>query len=272
MFECVINVSEGRDAARLAAFEHAGGPSLRDRHSDPDHHRSVFTLVNDPAPLLRDVHALSASVIDSLDLRLHEGVHPRLGVLDVVPFVPLAARQIDQAVAMRDETARYIAEELGVPCFLYGPLDGRARTLPEVRRGAFRELTPEFGPHQPHERAGACAVGAREILVAWNIWIDGITLVEAKSLASRVRSPGVRALGLEVGSLHQVSCNLVDLSLTRPSQVYDAVAGRLPSRAHVVRCELVGLAPRALLEREDPIRWQQLDLDPARTIEARINR
>ncbi len=273
MFECVINISEGRDAAKLAAFELVGGESLRDAHRDPSHHRSVFTLINHPEPLLRDVRALISSAVDNLTLDAHDGVHPRLGVVDVVPFVALSSEQTARAVTLRDETAHWMAHELGVSTFLYGPLtNGSIRTLPEIRRRALKDLVPDFVAPHPLAHAGVCAVGQREMLVAWNIWIEGATLVDAQRIARSLRSSTVRALGLAVTGAVQVSCNLIDVRASRPSEIFDAVSALLSAQARIIRCELVGLAPRSLLEHEDPARWAQLDLSADQTIEARLGR
>lgn len=271
VFECVINISEGRDAERLAALSSSAGGSLRDLHADRDHHRSVFTLINEESPLLRDVANLARRCVQVLDIREHIGVHPRLGVLDVVPFVALNEHQAHRAVELRDETAHFVAEELRVPCFLYGELPGGGfRTLPEVRRRAFHDLLPDVGPPHPHESAGAAVFGARGLLVAWNIWLEGVDLAATKRIASTVRSHDVRTLGLEVATYTQVSCNLINPLRTRPSEVLDHVASLVPQGAGIVRCELVGLAPRALLALEAESRWEELDLSPGRTIEARI--
>ncbi len=273
MFECVINISEGRDAEKLAAFADLSGESLRDVHSDPDHHRSVFTLINRADDLTRDVRALISSAVARLNLGEHAGVHPRLGVVDVVPFVALADDQINVALQLRDDTARWMGEELLVPTFLYGPLaDGSVRTLPQVRREAFHELAPDYGPARAHPSAGISAVGQRGQLVAWNIWLEGATLADAQRIARAIRSRAVRALGLNVGNYVQVSCNLIDVRETRPSEVYDAVNELLSDTARIVRCELVGLAPRSLLEHEDPARWAQLDLSARYSVEATLGR
>ena len=151
MFECVINISEGADEYVLGRIEKASGESLRDRHSDSFHNRSVFTLINDETPLLRDVHSLITTSVDLLDLRHHEGVHPRFGVVDVVPFVALNPAQFSSAVRMRDEVARWMGETLEIPVFLYGG----ERSLPDVRREAFGALAPDFGPATPSVLSGA---------------------------------------------------------------------------------------------------------------------
>lgn len=257
MLECVVNVSEGADRRVLAALAEAAGDGLLDVHSDADHNRSVFTMVGTEAP-----RRLARRAIELLDLSRHEGVHPRVGAVDVVPFVPLAPTTWAEALAARDDFARFAADELGVPCFLYGP----ERTLPDIRKRAFDGLLPDHGPPTPHPTAGAMCVGAREILVAYNMWLDGGDVDLAKSIARELRSPSVRALGLRVGQWAQVSMNLIAPDVTGPAAVFDAVAARAPIR----RAELVGLAPSRTLASIDRSRWTELDLAPDRTIESRI--
>ncbi|HEV2427955.1 MAG TPA: hypothetical protein VGS61_07030, partial [Acidimicrobiales bacterium] len=122
MFECVVNVSEGRDPALLEALTRACGPSLRDRHRDRYHHRSVFTLIDEPEPLTDSLRSLAGAAYQRLDLRRHDGVHPRFGVVDVVPFVALPGEAPEAACALRDDAAQWFASDQGVPVFLYGPL------------------------------------------------------------------------------------------------------------------------------------------------------
>jgi len=272
LFECVLNLSEGQRLALLDELSEAAGPSLRDRHADAEHNRSVFTLINEPDVLFHDVHALVTLAMHLLDLESHAGVHPRFGVVDVVPFVALDPSRSDEARALRDETATWIATTFTVPVFLYGPLeDGTARTLPEIRRGAFRTLVPDMGPEEPNILLGATAVGTRGVLVAWNICLRDVTLAEAKAIAIEVRGPGVRSLAFEVGDIVQVSCNLIDPFNIGPSVVYDDVKRRL-QRGVIERCELVGLVPEAVVRAQDPARWEQLGLSLEATIEARLAR
>jgi glutamate formiminotransferase len=270
VFECVINISEGRDVAVLDELSRAARASLRDRHSDASHHRSVFTLINDPTPLVRDVHSLIDAAYQRLDLTTHRGVHPRFGVVDVVPFVALDPTQFDVARGLRDDLARWLAEQHQAPVFLYGRLDdGSTRTLPEVRRDAFRSLSPDFGPAGASERLGAVAVGERAILVAWNLWLTGVAIDQARDIARSLRRPALRTLAFDVGDHVQVSCNIVDTEAVLLSQTYDEVLALLPEGGALVRAELVGLIPASLLEREDPARWAQLGLSRESTIEAR---
>lgn len=270
MLECVINLSEGRDLERLDELDNSAGPSLRDLHADAFHNRSVFTLINDPEPLIADVRALIGASFELLDLRTHEGVHPRFGVVDVVPFVALDPEKPSRAVDVRDETARWISETFAVPVFLYGPVGDTVRTLPEVRKQAFAELSPDFGPAAPTESLGAVAVGARPILIAWNLWLTGVSRDETRAIAKAVRRREVRSLAFRAGEHMQVSCNLIDPMVVGPGVVYDEVAALLPEGGEIVRAELVGLVPRAVLEAEAPSRWGQLGLSEAQTIESRL--
>ncbi len=158
----------------------------------------------------------------------------------------------------------WIANELQIPVFLYGP----ERTLPDIRRGAFTALLPDLGPSEPHPTAGAVAVGARELMLAWNLWLSEPDLDLAKSIASSIRGPGVRALGLQVGDEVQVSMNLIDPLIVGPAEVYDRVA----SETAIARAELVGLAPQSVLDAVNENRWEQLNLSVATTIESRLQR
>ena len=257
MLECVVNVSEGRDARILDALRDAVSGDLLDVHSDPDHNRSVFTLVGEDAP-----RALTTAVVDLLDLAAHSGVHPRLGTVDVVPFVPLAGSTMDDAVAARDRFAHWAADELAIPCFLYGP----ERSLPDVRRTAWRGLEPDIGPRSPHPRAGAICVGAREVLVAYNLWLRDVPLEDTKRIASQVRTDAMRTLGLRTGGSTQVSMNLVRPDVAGPDAAWDAVARHAP----IERAELVGLLPLSVLRSIPEARWEELDLSEERTIESRL--
>jgi glutamate formiminotransferase len=259
MLEVVINISEGRNEQLIARIAATAGRAVLDVHSDPDHHRSVLTLVGADA-----ARSVTTATVEHLDLRGHHGVHPRVGTVDVVPFVPLGDQTMVDALRARDAFAVWAGDQLGVPCFLYGP----ERSLPEVRRRAWHDLLPDRGPHVPHPRAGAICVGARPPLVAYNLWLAGTSLEEARDIARSLRGPAVRALAFPVAGTVQISMNLVAPGEVGPADVHDLVAGR----ARIARAELVGLVPRAVLDRTDPERWAALDLGPDRTIEARLRR
>lgn len=262
MLECVANISEGRDARFIAGLRGLLSSGLLDVHTDPDHNRSVFTLVGEDAP-----RVLARECVSGLSLTGHSGVHPRVGVLDVVPFVPLAGSTMDDAIRARDSFAAWIAAELGVPSFTYGP----ERTLPDIRRGAWTSILPDHGPATPHPTAGAVCVGARDVLVAYNVWLDGVDLAGTRAIAARVRSTAIRTLGLQTGRFTQVSMNLIEPREWGPMAAYDAVRGHsVGTGARIVRAELVGLLPADVLASVPEDRWEELDLSPERTIESRL--
>jgi glutamate formiminotransferase len=297
VLECVVNISEGRRPDVVQAIAAACGPALLDVHTDSDHHRSVLTLAGRPDVVGEAALALARTAVGRIDLSGHAGVHPRLGAVDVVPFVPLPSAgppaRTDAGASglmVAGEVARAwgqrAADELGVPVFLYGSADPEGRSLPEVRRGAFQERRPDFGPAEPHPTAGAMAVGARPILVALNCELAagaggrdlGAELAVARTVARAVRErdgglPGVRALGFDLASKGraQVSMNLVDLAATGVETACEAVRREAHRQGRsITAVELVGLLPAAELERcsREFVDWS--GLSPDQTIEARL--
>lgn len=280
MLECVPNVSEGRDTRALDALAQTCGASLLDLHVDPDHHRSVFTLAGpDDGDAESTVRRLASAVANHVDLTAHAGVHPRIGALDVVPFVALDGTPNDAVDAARAFSS-WVAEKLELPVFLYGDADPLHRSLPDVRRHAFTERRPDVGPSEAHPRLGAVAVGARPVLVAVNCELDRDDLALARSLARGVREAdgglrGVRAFGFALESVGrvQVSLNLVDLTTTGLQPACEAVRALARARgADVARVELVGLLPASELERCDEVfrAWSGISAD--QTIESRLAR
>lgn len=281
MLECVVNVSEGRDHAVLDALTAVCGPALLDRHVDPDHHRSVFTIASPEAGATEAaVRRLSTVAAQHLDRRTHEGVHPRLGMVDVVPFVAIDPATPDTAVAAARAFASWLARTHSVPVFLYDDADPEHRTLPSVRRDAFTARHPDHGPGEPHPALGATAVGARPPLVAINLELDRDDVVLARTVAGLVRERdggllGVRSLGLALASRGsaQVSLNLVDLDATGVEEACRAVRVAVEQRgAHVARVELVGLLPASALARCSERFRGWSGLSDAQTIEARVAR
>jgi len=269
VLEAVPNVSEGRAREVIEAVGEAFGARARllDVHSDPDHHRSVFTLVGEPDALVESLVAGTARALELVDLRLHDGVHPRVGVVDVVPVVPLRAGDMDAAKSTALELAGRIGHELQVPVFLYGEI-GEGRRPAFYRRGgldglarrlAAGELEPAAGPDAIDPRSGAVLVGARAPLVAYNVVLDTGDLDLARAIAAAVREssgglPGVQAIGLLLPGAHtvQVSMNVVDLERAALHDVVDRVRREAAARGVEVRGgELVGLVPeRVLVEAE----------------------
>jgi glutamate formiminotransferase len=258
--ESVPNFSEGREQATLDALASAldGPATLLDVHADVDHNRSVFTLVGGEANLVEALLAAVASAKDRIDLRRHEGVHPRVGAADVVPVVPVSAEDMLRAKSAATDLAERIGGELGLPVFLYGELaPGRGPAF--FRRGGTEELQrridagelkPDFGPKRLDPSAGAVLVGARRPLIAFNVNLKG-GLEAAREVAAIVREagggfPGVRALGLELPSagLVQVSMNVEDWEAAALHDIVARVEQEALFRgATVVGAELVGLMP-----------------------------
>ncbi len=273
MLEAVVNVAEGRDRQVLADLGRACGASLLDVHADTDHHRSVFTLAGPDERGASDAAVtLTRAAAELASLPEHSGVHPRIGVIDVVPFVALAGSTRDDAVAAAQRFAAWITDELGIPALLYGDADPDQRTLPEVRAAA------RAAGFVAHPALGAVAVGARPVLVAVNCELDRDDLDLARAVARAVRErdgglPGVRALGFSLASRSraQVSMNLVALERTGLEAACTEVRRLVEAGgAAVDRVELVGLVPAAELDRcSDAFRaWSRIA--PEQTIEARL--
>jgi glutamate formiminotransferase len=258
--ESVPNFSEGRDRATIDALAEALGSRARllDVHADEDHNRSVFTLVGSEDELIAALLAGIACARDRIDLRRHEGAHPRIGAADVVPIVPLVPEDLERARTTALGLAERVGDELGLPVFLYGELTGvrgpaffRTGGLDELRRRLEEgELAPDFGLDRLDERVGAVLVGARRPLIAFNVNLHG-TLEMAKQIAAVVRErdggfPGVRALGLELprAGLVQVSMNVEDPEAAALHEVVARIEGEARARgAQVIGSELVGLMP-----------------------------
>jgi glutamate formiminotransferase len=255
---CPANVSEGRRpdiVVRTALAAGLPGVHLLDVHTDYDHNRSVLTLAGRAAALVQGLVAAASMAAELINLPAHQGAHPRLGAIDVVPFVPTSTDPdaMATAVAAAREAARRIAGEVGIPCFLYEEA-GSGRSLPDIRRGAFADLAPDFGGPR-HPTAGAAAVGARGVLVAYNIDLNTDDLSLARHIAASIRERDgglahVRALGLALPSrgIVQVSTNLLRPAVTPIGAVFDAVAALAAVGGVGIRgSEIVGLTPTAAL-------------------------
>lgn len=280
LFECVVNVSEGRDRTVVDTLASAAGAALLDVHADPDHHRSVFTLGGPVDAVETAARRLAELALDLIDLRGHRGVHPRLGAVDVVPFVALDPAEADRAVDAARGYAGWAGGTLGVPVFLYDRADPQGRTLPDTRRDAFSARPPDHGPAGPHPSFGAVAVGARDVLVAVNWELGTADAGVARAVAGDVRErdgglPGVRALGLPLASRDtaQVSMNLVDVEATSLEDAHRAVSEAAAARrVSVERVELVGLVPAAELARWSAEFRSWSGIGDDHTIEARLRR
>jgi glutamate formiminotransferase len=261
MLLAVPNVSEGRDGGAIARIGSAFAGRLLDVHADPDHHRSVFTLAGEPGELAYTVARGAAKAVELVSIDAHDGIHPRVGAVDVAPIV--YRREADRGAACAEALvlADLLGDQLGLPVFLYGILAG-GRTRAELRRGGppalaqrmeSGELTPDFGPARLHPTAGAVLVAARPPLVAFNVELKPpATLAHAREIAATIREggseglTGLRAIGLwlDQPGLAQVSTNVEDHRATTLADVVAAVA----RHAEPAGAELVGLAPLAAFE------------------------
>jgi glutamate formiminotransferase len=266
IIECVPNVSEGRDRnaidAMAAAVREAPGVRLLDVSSDAAHNRSVLTFVGDGPAVKAGVLALFRAALPRIDLRTHKGEHPRMGAVDVVPFIPVRGSSVEECVALSREVGAAIAADFAVPVFLYedSASGEHRRNLADVRKGQFEGFiekmkdarwVPDFGPAAPHPSAGAVAVGARPFLIAYNINLGTRDLAIADRIAKAIRhlSGGfrfVKAMGVELADrgLVQVSINMTNFRKTPLHRVFDCV--RAEADRHgvaIVGSEIVGLAP-----------------------------
>ena len=270
IIECIPNVSEGRRpevVARLVStVQNRPGVRLLDHSSDASHNRSVLTLAGEAAPLKSAILALFEEAVASIDLRTHRGEHPRVGAVDVVPFVPIEGVTMGDCVLLAKDVGAAVAERFGVPIFLYEEAsdDPARKNLEDIRRGEFEGLgakmttpgwTPNYGPPAPHVSAGASVIGARMPLIAYNINLNSDRLDVARKIAAAIRhSSGglryVKAMGVKVDdrNLAQVSINLTNFEKTPMHRVFDMVA-REAARygVTVLESEIVGLVPSAAL-------------------------
>ncbi len=272
LVECVPNFSEGRDASRIAALASAiaSVPGSRVLHStsDADHNRSVITFAGEADAVLESAVRVAARAAELIDLNYHSGVHPRLGALDVLPFVPLGDTTLEDCAGLAHRAGERIWQELRIPVYFYqaAALRDDRRQLEKVRQGEFEGLRasvlsdeskrPDVGGPALHPTAGAVSIGARNILIAYNVNLATADLAIAKSIARAIRAssgglPCVKALGLALASRGQVqvSMNLTDFNITPPHVVFAEVS-RLAAEAGVTisESELIGLIPGKAVE------------------------
>jgi glutamate formiminotransferase len=275
LIECVPNVSEGTQTAAVdalaAELRSLGGVALLDYSSDRSHNRSVFTLAGEARDLHDAVMIVANWAVSLIDLRTHRGEHPRIGALDVVPFVPLGDTPMAACVTLARAVGRDVAERFGVPVYLYEEASSSAsrRRLEDIRRGQFEGLrsrmaeadwAPDFGPPWPHPTAGVTVVGARRPLVAYNVNLATKRIEVARRIASAIRErdgglPGVKAMGVNLRErgIVQVSMNLTDFPRTPVRMVFDRIVEEAArDGVGVIESELVGLIPQAALAGTTP--------------------
>jgi len=270
IIECIPNVSEGRRAEVVDAIATAirGVPGVRllDHSSDASHNRSVFTMAGDAAPLKAAVLAMYERALAAIDLRTHKGEHPRLGAIDVVPFVPIEGVTMEDCVALAKDVAQDVSSRFGVPVYLYeeASTNPARKNLEDIRRGEFEGLAakmrsegwaPDFGPASPHETVGASVIGARMPLIAYNINLATNRVDVAKKIAAAIRhSSGgyrfVKAAGFELKDrgIVQVSMNLTNYEKTPVFRVFETVKREAERYGvQILESEIVGLVPSAAL-------------------------
>jgi glutamate formiminotransferase len=281
--ECVPNFSEGTDARRVQAIVAAmrmEGVRLLDWSMDADHNRSVVTIAGEPSAVVEAAVRGVGKAVELIDLTRQQGVHPRIGAADVVPFVPISGIKLEQCALLARQAGLEIWRRFGVPVFFYEAAAARPdrANLEEVRRGQFEGLRdavgkeagrrPDLGGPGLHPTAGACAVGARRFLVAYNIYFDSSDVSIVRAIAREIRAAsgglkGVRAMGVLAHGRAQLSMNITDFEATPISQVYRAVSD-LAFRHKVapVEGEVIGLLPQAACERESEWMRQLSEFDP----------
>lgn len=269
--ECVMNVSEGKNQRVLSliadAIRSVNGSYLLNCSSDIDHNRTVFSFVGDSSSIVQSALGGCESAFGEIDLSRHRGVHPRIGAVDVIPLVPIQGISLEQCAELARRLGRKIGNDLQVPVYLYEAASSgeAAKKLAEIRRGQFERLlnhslkglgrAPDFGPDRLHSSAGAVAVGAREILIAYNIFLASSDVQLAKEIARRIRAssgglPYLQALGFSIPSRNQVqvSMNLTRYRKTRLVDAFRAVQREARVLNVEIACsELVGLMPEDAL-------------------------
>jgi glutamate formiminotransferase len=294
MIECIPNVSEGRrpDVVEALAetIRSTDGAILLDYSADASHNRSVFTFIGEAAALRAAVLKLFGAAIDAIDLRTHRGGHPRLGAVDVVPFVPLRGATMDECVRLSRQAGADVARAFEIPVFLYeeAATSPMRRRLETIRRGQFEGLAakmdsadwrPDFGPPGPHLTAGATVIGARRPLIAFNVNLASTRPEIARAVATAVRFssgglPAVKAMGVRLeDGIVQVSMNVTDYTTTPLTQVFEAVQREAARHGVDVRdSEIVGLVPKDALSAADAVRLRVRGFGPDRILEERIVR
>ena len=293
IIECIPNVSEGRRPEVIAqmaqAIRSVPGVRLLDVSSDASHNRSVFTMAGDAEPVATAVLALFERAVADIDLRTHTGEHPRLGAVDVVPFVPIDGVTMEACVALATRVADEVAKRFGVPVYLYEEASANLarKNLEDIRRGEFEGLeakmrtdgwTPDFGPQAPHPSAGAAVIGARMPLIAYNINLNTNRLDVAKKIAAGIRQSSggyryVKAAGFSLGDrgIVQVSMNLTNYEKTPIFRVFETVKREAERYGvSILESEIVGLVPAAALNAAAEYYLQIAGFKPDQVLENKL--
>jgi glutamate formiminotransferase len=293
VIECIPNVSEGRRTEVIesiaAAIRAVAGVRLLDHSSDPAHNRSVFTFAGDPVSVKAAVLSIYEQAVPAIDLRTHTGEHPRLGAVDVVPFVPIDGVTMAECVTLAKEVGAEVAASFGVPVYLYEDASSNParKNLEDIRRGEFEGLAtkmvdaawkPDYGPAAPHATAGASAIGARMPLIAYNINLNTNRLDVAKKIAAAIRQSSggfryVKAAGFELKDrgIVQVSMNLTNYEKTPIFRVFETVKREAERYGvTILESEIVGLVPAAALNMTAEFYLRIVDFRPEQVLENKL--
>ena len=295
IIECVANVSEGHNPTVLNALTNAimGVAEVRqlDRHSDWDHHRSVFTFAGPPKAVMQAAFELVQTAVPLIDLNSHRGEHPRVGAVDVVPLIPLKGATIKDCIEWSGQIGERIGADLHIPVFLYEAscVNPTRKRLEVIRRGGIKGLAsrmasdpqwhPDFGPGQPHLTAGVVVVGARHALIAFNVVLQTANVAIAQSIAKTIRTsggglPSLKAIGIELASrgLAQVSMNLINYHETSLQDAFDAVQQEAEKfHVGIEESEIVGLIPQDAILSSPQKRLKLRSWNPAQVLETRLS-
>lgn len=294
LIECVPNFSEGRDQEKIQAIAEAarGREKVKvlDVEWDKDHHRSLVTLVGEPKAVFGAVWAMIVKATELIKMEKHQGEHPRIGAVDVVPFIPVANVSMAESVELARKLGKRVGEELKIPVYLYEAAATRPDrvNLANVRKGDYEglkkeivtnpERKPDFGPSQMHPTAGAMVVGARKFLIAYNVNLDTNNLEIAKEIAKLIREkdggfPAVKALGFAIKDkgFVQVSINLCDFEQTNVDKVFRKIKEEAEKRGvRVLGSEIYGMVPRAALKGIDLKELQLIDFKKDQILEENL--
>ena len=292
LIECVPNFSEGRDTSVLSAIRESilstGDCELWDYSSDTDHNRSVFTLAGSPEAIEAAVLRFTAAAAELINMEKHTGVHPCIGAADVIPFIPLRNVSMEDCIQLSEKVGQRIASELNLPVYLYAQSAKvpEHRRLADIRRGGYVKLkkeiasvperAPDYGP-KSLTSAGGVSIGARDFLIAFNVFLDTDDVSKARQIARTIRESsggfaGVQAIGLKVNGLAQVSMNLLDYRKTSLKTVFQAISSEAEKlETQPAYSELIGMLPRAALDGTSPEALLLRDFTKDRIIEEHMS-
>ena len=285
--ECVPNFSEGKNLKVIGdifkSAQKIKSVKVFESEYNKDHNRCLFTIVGAPSDVLSSVHEAIKTAVKLIDMNKHRGEHPRIGAVDVVPFIPVSGVSIQECVLLSNKLAKKVADELNIPVFMYEASAKKPenRNLANVRKGEYEGLKkkmkkPDYGPNYLHPTAGAMVIGARKYLIAFNVNLDTKDILIAKKIASKIREkdgglPGVKALGFSVGGYGQVSMNLIDFEKTNFDEAFRAIGKEAKkSGVEIKNAEIYGVIPLEALVKAVKTTFKAREFSSGQVLEKRI--